>query len=293
MTQADKLHETKAARIMIVGYPGSGKTGACSALANAGYKLRVLDFDNNLEPLLAFTDRDKLANIDIITFEDKLRSGNKYVEVAGLPKAFSDAMKALDRWKYTDPETGEEFDLGQSKEWGPDTVVVLDSLTAMGIASKRRAMAMMNKTPLNTTQACWGLAMADQEAFIERLTQASNRHHVIVTAHLKMVGPKDVTSNDDQITKDLKGKIADVVPTRLFPSALGVALPPFIGGHFPTLVLAETEFKHNKVRRVLRTQPRPELDLKVPALDIPDTLPLEDGLLTIFEALHIKGVNNG
>jgi len=30
---------------------------------------------------------------------------------------------------------------------------------------------------------------------------------------------------------------------------------------------------------------RPELDLKVPALDVPATLPIEDGLLTIFEKL--------
>lgn len=289
--RADKLNKSPAARIMIVGYPGTGKTGGLAALANAGYKLRILDFDGNLEPLIQFTDPDKLENIDILSFQDKLRSGQKFVEVAGLPTSFGDAFKAMDRWKYTD-EDGEEIDLGQSKDWGADTVVVLDSLTAMGIAAKRRAMAMLNKTPLNTTQQCWGLAMQDQEAFIEKLTSPANRFHVIVTAHLKMIGPKDITAGDDALTKELKEKAAEVVKTRLFPSALGVALPPMIGGHFPTLILAETEFKAGKDRRVLRTKPRPELDLKVPAPNIPATLPLEDGLLQIFEALHIKGVNN-
>ncbi len=288
--QADKLNAHPAARIMLVGFPGTGKTGACAALANAGFKLRVLDFDGNLEPLILFTDNDKLKNIDILSFEDKLRSGQKFVEVAGLPTAFGNAFKALDRWKYTD-EDGENIDLGQSKEWGSDTVIILDSLTAMGIAAKRRAMAMLNKTPLNTTQQCWGLAMQDQEGLIERLTSPLNRHHVIVTAHLKMIGPKDITPSDDPLTKELKEKAAEVVSTRLFPSALGVALPPQIGGHFPTLLLCETEFKAGKARRVIRTVPRPELDLKVPAPNVPATLPLEDGLLTIFKALNIKGVN--
>ncbi len=59
----------------------------------------------------------------------------------------------MDRWKYT--EDGEEVDLGASKDWGPDTVVVLDSLTAMGTAAFRRQMSLMNKTPLNTTQQLW------------------------------------------------------------------------------------------------------------------------------------------
>ena len=134
--------------------------------------------------------------------------------------------------------------------------------------------------------------MQDQEAFCERLTSKRNRHHVIVTAHLKMVGPKDIEHSDDALTKELKEKTAEIVKTRLFPSALGVALPPFIGGHFPTLVHCDTEFKHGKVRRVIRTEPQPELDLKVPAPDIPATLPLEDGLLTIFTALKCKGVNS-
>ena len=293
MTTADKLIDETPVRLMIAGYPGTGKTGALACLVNIGYKLRVLDFDGNLEPLYAYTKPEMLKNIDVLSFEDKLRGGQKSIEVAGIPTAFSNALRAMDHWKYTDPDTEKEVDLGYSKDWGSDTILLLDSLTTMGVAAKRRTMSMMNKTPLNATRNVWGAAMEDQNAFCEKLTSRKNRFHVIVTAHLKKIGPKDIEAKDDPLTKELKERVAEVVPTRLFPAALGQALSPEIGGHFPTLVLCETEFRGSKVRRVIRTVPRPEMDLKVPAVNLPDTLPLEDGLLQIFTALKAKGVNNG
>lgn len=286
MVSAAKMAEAQPVRALIVGYPGAGKTGACACLASAGYQLRVLAFDKvgNMSPLLQYTDQDKLGNIDICLLEDKLRSGQKFIETAGLPEAFSGALKMMDHWTYKD-EDGNEVDLGRSKDWGPETVVVLDSLTAMGEAAFRRAQAMLNKTPLNTTQQVWGLAMRDQEAFLEKLTSNANKFHVVVLSHLKMIGPKDIMPNDDDTTKELKGRVADIVPTRLFPSALGQSLPPKVGMHFPTVLLAEQEHKGPVVRRVLRTVSRPELDLKVPAKGLPKELDISDGLLQVFKAI--------
>lgn len=283
MANAAKINAFAPVRMMIVGYPGSAKTGSLASLANMGYKLRILDFDGNTEPLIKFTKPEFLANIDILSFEDKLRMGAKHFETVGLPSAFANAVKAMDRWKYLDGE--QEVDLGASKDWGCDTIVVLDSLTSMGQAGFRRVQAMLNKTPLNTTQQVWGIAMSEQEAFIEKLTAKSNRYHVIVLSHLKMIGPKDVMRDDADLTKDLKEKIADLVPTRLFPSALGQALPPMIGGHFPTLIQAEAVYKGTSVRRVLHTLPRPDLDLKVPSPNLPAELDISDGLSQIFSVL--------
>lgn len=269
---------------MIVGWPGTAKTGSLACLANAGFKLRILDYDGNTEPLFTYVQPDKLENIDILTFEDKLRAGPQFVEVSGIPTAFADGLKAMDHWKYKDEE-GNEVDLGRSKDWGPDTIVVLDSLTSMGDAAKRRAMAMQNRTPLNFRHSDWGLAMGEQEAFIEKMTSKNNRFHVVIISHLKMIGPKDVEKGDDDLTKDLKEQAAELVKTRLFPSALGHALPPKIGGHVPTLILAESLVKGSSVRRILRTFPTPEIDIKVPAPDLPPTLDIADGMLKIFETL--------
>lgn len=285
--RGDKYSTEEPARVLLVGFPGSGKTGSLACLANAGFKLRVLDFDGNLKPLIQFTRPECRQNIDVITLEDKMRQGPKYAEPVGIPEAFSTAHKLLDHWKYKDGE--EEVDLGRSRDWGQDTIVVLDSLTAMGKAAFRRAMVLQNKTPGNITDQVWGLAMEEQENFIERLTSAQNKHHVICLSHLVMVGPKEVRRGDDDITKEIKERMVDLVQTRLYPSALGQKLPPKIGAHFPCLLLLETQVKGKTVRHVIRSVPRPELDLKLPAVEQVDGVAVEDdGMLRIFEAMGCR-----
>ena len=287
MANAGALKATTPARIMIVGYPGSGKTGALACLANAGYKLRIIDFDGNLEPLLLHLDTRALPLMDALHFEDELRNTGKFVETVGIPSAFNNALKAMKHWTYTD-ENGEEVDLGKSCDWGPDTVVVIDSLTSMGTAAFNRTLKACNRNPMNCTRQIWGSAMADQDAAIRIMRGERTRYHFIVLAHLKLIGPKDIEQGDNDLTKQLKAQVADIVPTRLFPSALGRTLSPEIGGRLPTLILAEAQTRANSTKRVLVTEPRPELDLKVPVKGLPKTLPIETGLLTIFEALGHK-----
>lgn len=284
MANAAALKRKLPARIMIVGYPGTGKTGSLVSLINAGYKVRYLDFDGNVDPLLLYADPDKLVNVDIINLQDSLKDAGGYIGVNGLPTAFARGLKLLDSWKYKD-EDGAEVDLGRSKDWGPDTIVVVDSLTRMGDAAFRRALGLLNRTPANVTQQVWQLAMKEQEAFIDKLTNASNNFHVVVLAHLSIISPKDITKDDADLTKDIKEQVAELIPARLFPSALGQKLPPKIGGYFPTLILAEAEFKGNTPTRKLKTQTKPELDLKVPAKDFPASVDIADGLLKIFNAI--------
>lgn len=282
--RADKIAAKQPVRMMIVGYPGTAKTGMIASLANAGYKIRVVDYDGNSQSLLAYTDADKLSNIDIVYLEDRMRNGERFIETTGIPTAFRAGLDLMDEWKYKEPD-GTEVNLGKSKDWGCDTVVVLDSLTSMGQASFRRQQSLSNKTPLNTTEQVWGLAMAQQEAFIEKLTSEANNFHVIVLSHLKMIGPKDVRKDDDDVTKELKKEAADLIPTRLFPSALGRQLAPVIGGHFPILIEAANDFKAGKVERVIRVIPRPELDLKIPSKVSFDKASVTDGLAKIFAEL--------
>lgn len=282
--RADKIASKQPVRMMIVGYPGTAKTGMIASLANAGYKIRMIDYDGNSQSLLAFTDKDKLANIDIVYLEDRMRNGERFIETTGVPLAFRKGLDLMDEWKYKEPD-GTEINLGRSKDWGCDTVVVLDSITSMGLASFRRQQSLSNKTPLNTTEQVWGLAMAQQEAFIEKLTSEANNFNVIVLSHLKIVGPKDLRKEDDDVTKELKQELHELIPNRLFPSALGKALPPVIGGHFPILIEAANDFKGNSVNRIIRVVPRPELDLKIPSKVSFDKASVTDGLAKIFAEL--------
>lgn len=283
MANAAKLAQREPVRMIIVGYPGSGKTGLLASAANMGYKIRLVDFDGNYLPLIKYTKPEFLKNIDIVTFEDKLKAGARFMETVGKPEAFAKALKAMDHWEYTD-EDGEHVDLGYSKDWGCDTILVVDGLTFMGKASMRRAAHMLNKTPDTISDRVWGLAMAEQESFVEKFTAADNKYHAIMLSHLKMIGPSDIRKGDSDLTQQIKEAQAELIPTRLYPSALGKALPPVIAGHFPIMVLAEQRVKMGKVSRIITAKTTAELDLKIPM--VMDTeLPIETGLATILSAL--------
>lgn len=268
-------------RALLVGYPGSGKTGALCCLLDAGFKLRVMAYDKreNMATLVRFVKNPAmLRNLDIVTLEDKLQTGRSGIETKGVASAYFRGLELMDRWKYKRPD-GTEVDLGRSSDWGPDTVVVLDSLTAMGQAAKRRAASLSNRTMKEFRDTDWGMAMGEQEAFIERLTSSENHHHVVVTAHLTIVGPNDVRKGEEDVTRTLKERLVDLVPTRIYPSALGKKLPPLIGQYFSTVLLVARQGK----KRVLQTLTDQDLDLKVPAPDFPATLSAETGLLEVFE----------
>ncbi len=274
-------------RALILAWSGGGKTGALASLANAGFKLRILDFDGKQgTPLAQYVKPECRGNVDVMTLVDKLRGGLRNIEVSGIPVAFADGLKAMDHWKRPATEGEEEVDLGRSKDWGQDTVVVLDTGTAMGRAAFRRVIALNNRTPLNTRDSDWGGAMAEEGAFLERLCSPMNKHHVIVNYHLKWLGPREERKGDTDAVKEIKAKEADLISTRLYPSAMGSKnAPQGVGQYFQTTVLIEPKFgPGSKVRRMIYAEPRPELDLKL-AATIAGPLPIETGLLTIFNAL--------
>lgn len=292
MANANTLADINPARLAIVGYPGSGKTGAIAALANAGLKVRVIAFDKsgNMQALVQYTKPEFRKNIDIVLLEDKMKMGAKNIEVDGAPDAFVRGVRLMTNWKDKD-EKGVEYNLGQSNDWGLDTVVVLDSLTSMGDAAKRRAKFLLNSTNLNDDRV-YGAAMGEQEHFIELLMKSEAKHHTIVLSHLRIIGPKDTRKGDSQIMEQIKEQTAELVPVRLFPSALGWQLPQQIGRHFPAILLAESKVQNGKVKRVLSTVTDLGLDLKFPALNIPTEMVIHDasgkagdGLLKAFDAV--------
>lgn len=137
MSTLDKHKSTSYTKMILLGDPGSGKTGALASLVKAGYKLRILDFDANLDPLAQFVKReapDKLHNIEYRTLTDKLKAGAQGMVPDGIPTAYMEGVKMLDRWKYKSDE-GEEIDLGRPADFGPDCIVVLDSLTTFSQAT--------------------------------------------------------------------------------------------------------------------------------------------------------------
>lgn len=288
MTSLVKLAQSPRVRMMVSGRPKAGKTGALVSLINSGrYKVGILDYDNNPEPLIAFVKPEFRDNVSIITLEDKLwfdDMGAKKIITQGEPTAFRRGMLALNNW---DDKEGHAW--GPVRKWGPDYILVEDSLTSMGEAAFRRIMHINNRTKLSPRDKDWGLAMQDENAHLEILCGDDFQCHVVMMAHLKRLDPKMIREDKDDsdamsTAKDLMTlRAAQLADDHEYPSALGRALPPEILKHFPVSVKLETRGG----RRVIITKPEEGLkfDVGVPAANVANELPIESGLLTIFEAI--------
>lgn len=271
-----------------IGWPGSGKTGALASLANVGYKIRGIDFEGNFQSLVNYAD-DR-ADIDIVTLQDRMRNADKYIEVIGIPEAFNNGVKLMQEWKYKD-ENGNEVNLGKSSEWGPDTIVVIDSLTSLGQAAKLRAMKMNNKTPSNMTSAIWGAAVADVNNFIEIMKADRNGYHLIINTHKQILGPADfIQQGDTEVVKEKKLEmISDgMIPPRIYPVGVTKPSSQTIHGMMPTMLEFEKVNKLGKDIRIIKTVSGPEIDVKMPGKGLKSTYPIETGLAEIFEAMGYK-----
>lgn len=275
-------------RALLIGDPGTGKTGGLAPLVDAGYSVRALMFDKvaNIQPLFGYSAPEGHSRISVFACEDAIVGTAATPMTVKTPRAYSNALAQLNDWKEADSD-GAIRSLGNAADWGPDTILLVDSITALGEAAMRRTLGLMSRTVFNRRIQDWGTAAAEQQAFIELITSGAMKCHVVVTSHLKMIGPKTVEKDDDETTKSVKAAQAEVVPTRLYPSALGQGLPRTVAQFFPTVLLFENKFVGERPVRIIRTVPRPEIDVKV-AAKLPAELPLETGMLTVFEALSGK-----
>lgn len=242
-------------KMLLIGPSGSGKTGALASLAAAGYKLRIIDLDNGLDFLMRYMRKhhaDKIDNIEYVSVRDKFMTNSSLgIMASGVPTAYTKAVGLLDKWEDgTKPST-----------WGPEYIMVVDSLTFLGNAAFRWKEAL-NPTVKDPRQIFYSA----QDAVEDVLALASSPEfntNLIITSHLKWMETPDGIS-------------------KAFPSAIGGALGPKIPTYFNSLVLAETIGTGSSVKRQIRTAPSNFIDLKNPA-EISAPLPIETGLADFFK----------
>lgn len=245
MPQLDQHQSTGLVKLLLVGHSGSGKTGLLGSLANAGYRLFILDFDNGLDVLMdpMVVKPENRKNIFFKTFTDKL--GARGIPSAP-PAAALNAMNTLNRWTEVGPD-GKVIEMGNTSTWGGNDVVVIDSLTLFG-NSIMRSVLQMNGRPAGPPQIQdWGEAMRQQEGVIEALYADSVKCNVVVTAHIVM-------GEDPNNANAQKG----------YPSALGSKLPPKIGSYFNTVLQCEKipGLGNSSPVRQLKTQATHNIELK-------------------------------
>lgn len=261
MPTLDSYNEDKPLKCLLIGASGAGKTGALGSLVDAGYKLRILDYDNGLDVLpQVITKRENLKNVSYVTLTDGLQLVGDKIITKGMPSAFQKGLKLLNDWK---PE-GEES-LGKATDWGRDTIIVVDSLTFMGQAALARVLFMNGRGGGKPEIQDWGDAMAQLEHVLGMLYSDAINCHVIVLTHIAFVGGDEGA------------------PLFGFPSALGSKLPPKVGRYFNHTLQADVIGSGKAAKRVIRTKPNGLIDIKCPLKDIPETLPLATGLAEYFK----------
>lgn len=256
-------------KMLLEGDSGSGKTGSLASLVGAGYALRILDMDNGLDALKQFVMRDcpeRISNVEYRTLRDQRKATAEGFEVVGAPTAFRQAVRMLDRWKYTNDD-GSETDLGNPAEWGPGVVLVIDTLTFLSDAAYDYRLALAKGLGNNRfdARAVYKDAQDAIEGVLAGITSPNFRTNVIVTSHIKYIDRADGTK---------KG----------YPTSIGSALSPVIPRYFNTVALCQTKAGG---KRTIKTVATAEIDLKNPKpFDTAAEYDISDGLGKFFQALR-------
>lgn len=254
-------------KLLLIGDAKSGKTGSLVSLVKAGYKLRILDMDNLLDILKEMILKecpDKIGNVEFRTLRDQKKITPQGPVVVGSPKAFPEAMKMLDKWKYKDD--GDEVDLGVPAEWGPDTILVLDSLSRLCDSAYdfREPLTPRGKSGEYDARAVYGDAQDAVETMLANLTSAHFKTNIIVVAHIQYMTLPDGS-------------------TKGFPQGVGQKLSPKIPQYFPSVVL----FTNVGGKRTLQTNSSPLIDLANPKpFAMAKSYPIETGLADFFGVLR-------
>jgi AAA domain len=250
-------------KLLLTGDSGGGKTGAKASLVGAGYHLFCLDMDNGLDPLKTFVQKQCpqfLGNVNYRTLRDNYKT-TAAGPVVDKPRAFVDAMKMLDHWKFTDTD-GTEVDFGKPSEWGPDCILDLDSLSFFSDAAFEWARGM-NPTAKDPRQWFYSAQQAVESA-LALLTSGSFKTNVIVSAHVRY------STGDDGRNKG-------------YPNAIGSALGPTIPRYFNHW--AQCENKAGK--RIIRTTANAMFDLKnTKPFEMKNEYDLSTGLADFFAVLR-------
>lgn len=275
MTNLAEATSAEFVKLIYIGDSGTGKTGSLTSLVNAGYQLKILDLDANVAPLKTYVLQEcpeKIINVDVETRRDKVRS-TLAGPMVNSPKAFTESLALMTKWS----------DGSIPAEWGKNTIFVLDSLSAYGRAAFQWARGFYpeagGKKDLKDNRQWYFMAQQAVEDTVSLLTNPDFRCHVIVISHINW---REISIDGDDKNTERKG----------FVNSIGSALNPILPRYFPTLVSTDKTGVGKYVKRVIRTLPTNELDLKTAnPFSIAETLPLPTGLATLFEQLKSPSLN--
>lgn len=258
--QLTEMKTAPSIAMLLVGDPGAGKTGALASLANAGFELRIIDFDNNLAPLISYVDPDKQHLVSAHSLAERVKFDPKTMKakIGANPKAFSRAMQALDNWNFDDTTLPKL----SAEDAGPGVIYILDSLSLMSKTALNWCMAQEGRLGGQPQIQDWGAGGRWVNSFIEALVSEYVGAHVIVITHLTAIEHESGLS-------------------KFFPKALSKGTDTEVAKYFDRMLLLESSGSGDNVKRVIRTKATTMFPTKDPS-DFKDKTSIKTGLAEYF-----------
>ena len=263
MTKLSQHQSNEFTKMMIIGDPGSGKTGSLASLVANDYWLGIIDMDNGLESLkqqIYHRCPDKINNVEFRTLRDEARVTPTGRVIVGAAKAYTDACAMCENWKY------DNIDEGPPWKWGSNRILVIDSGTFLAQAAYDwREQMVIGKDKKYDPRTVFGDAQKSIMALMATITSERFKTNVIVITHVRYI-------------EDANGVMKG------YPNTIGVAILTMIGAYFNSIALCETQAGG---RRTIVTASTSHIDLKNPApFAMQPRYPLETGLADFFKVLR-------
>jgi hypothetical protein len=253
-------------KMLIFGISGSGKTGLIGKLAEAGYRIFGMDFDDGfdilMDPMVMRPDVRK--NVYYKTLKDNaLAVGGKLIPQA---TAWAEFVSLLGDWKES-VAGGPPVSLGNFRTWGPKDVLWIDSCTFLSDAAMNRALQLGGRLGARPQIQDYGAAMDDISSVFELLYSPHCKCNVVVTSHLQFAA-------DENFGGARKAMV----------SVLGNKLAPKIPRYFNNMILLKKSIDNGKVVRKLYTQGDATVDLKTSKPSVVPSV-MEPDLAKLFSLL--------
>lgn len=303
----------EAAKIMLLGDSGHGKSGAKASLIAAGYKIRSLDTDNGhkllrsllTNPKYPYAEYIKKAGIDLTepgrlsfipieapmgleSIASKDKNGRTISWDVLAPQSSSAWNKAINLISKGWIDDGK--DLGKVTDWGPDTVLDLDTLSSLAELAEFFIQDMNAR--LGVLADDHGRDNGDAQKLISRLMRTLSHSsilcNIICNTHVVWV---DVESGAAQSPSALLREHRSV-NARGFPQAIGRASAPTLAKRWNDTFVVQRRGSGENVERYIHTTSMNNIDAKN-SVWLEPKYPISTGLAQIFAALRYTNLPEG